>query len=221
MGDKFKMENSFEIVGVVKDVKYFGIRQPTESMVYFPNWRLGSQVRTLCIRTTGNPDNVIASVHREAVNLDATIPILQTMSLEEQYNNSISQERIVTTLCSFFGGLALLLAAIGLYGVMAHSVARRIREIGIRMALGAQRGEILRLVLRETALMIGIGALIGLPAAFAATRLVTSFLFGLTPQDPIAIAASTAVLIAVTALAGYVPARRATKVDPMVALRYE
>jgi ABC-type antimicrobial peptide transport system permease subunit len=163
----------------------------------------------------------MAAVRKETSTLDAAIPILQTITLEQQYDNNISQERIVTKLCSFFGGLALLLAAIGLYGVMAHSVARRIREIGIRMALGAQRGTILRLVLRETAWMIAIGALIGLPAAFAATRLVTSFLFGLTAQDPWAMAGSTVVLIAVTTLAGYIPARRATRVDPMVALRYE
>jgi ABC-type antimicrobial peptide transport system permease subunit len=117
--------------------------------------------------------------------------------------------------------LALLLAAIGLYGVMAHSVARRIREIGIRMALGARRGEVLWLILRDVALMIGLGALIGLPAAFGLTRLVSSFLYGLTPQDPLSIAASTLVLIAITALAGYIPARRATAVDPMVALRHE
>ncbi|HEY1336934.1 MAG TPA: ABC transporter permease [Bryobacteraceae bacterium] len=221
MGDKFRMENTFEIVGVVKDVKYFGVRQPTETMIYYPNWRLGSQQRTLCIRAAGDPERLVAAVRKETSTLDAAIPILQTITLEQQYDNNISQERIVTKLCSFFGGLALLLAAIGLYGVMAHSVARRIREIGIRMALGAQRGTILRLVLRETAWMIAIGALIGLPAAFAATRLVTSFLFGLTAQDPWAMAGSTVVLIAVTTLAGYIPARRATRVDPMVALRYE
>jgi predicted permease len=221
MGDKFKMENTFEIIGVVKDVKYFGIRAATESMIYLPNWRLGAESRTLCVRTAANPERLTTAIRREAGALDPTIPVIQTLTLAQQYDNNISQERIVTTLCGFFGVLALLLAAIGLYGVMAQSVSRRVREIGIRMALGAQRGEILRLILRETALVIAIGALIGLPAAIAATRLVASFLYGLTPQDPLSIAASTVVLIAITALAGYVPARRATKVDPMVALRYE
>ena len=127
----------------------------------------------------------------------------------------------MTTLCGFFGSLAVLLAAIGLYGVMAHSVARRYREIGIRMALGAESGSVLWLVLRDTAWMIAIGACIGLPAALASTRLVSSFLYGLTPQDPLSIVLATAGLIVVTALAGYIPARRATRVDPMVALRYE
>ena len=109
----------------------------------------------------------------------------------------------------------------GLYGVMAHAVARRVREIGIRMALGARAGEVRWLILRETAVMVGIGAVIGIPVALGLTRLLTSFLYGLTPQDPFSIAASTAILLAITALAGYIPARRATKVDPMIALRYE
>jgi ABC-type antimicrobial peptide transport system permease subunit len=128
---------------------------------------------------------------------------------------------MLTTLCGFFGALALLLAAVGLYGVMAQSVAQRVREIGIRMALGAQGREVLWLVLREVILMVGIGGLIGLPAALALTRLITTYLFGLTPQDPSSIAGSVLVLLAVTAMAGFIPARRATRVDPMVALRYE
>ena len=115
----------------------------------------------------------------------------------------------------------MLLAAIGLYGVMAHAVARRVREIGIRMALGARTGEVRWLILRESALLVGLGAAIGLPAALASTKLVESFLFGLTPQDPMTIALSVVVLLGITALAGYIPARRATRVDPMVALRYE
>jgi ABC-type antimicrobial peptide transport system permease subunit len=141
--------------------------------------------------------------------------------MADQFDNNIAQERMLTTLGGFFGVLALLLAAVGLYGVMAHAVARRAKEIGIRMALGARAGEVLWLILRETILMVGIGASIGIPAALALTRLLTSFLYGLTPQDPLSIAASTAILLATTALAGYIPARRATRVDPMIALRYE
>ena len=141
--------------------------------------------------------------------------------MQEQFDNNIAQDRVVTTLCSFFGSLAVLLAAIGLYGVMVYSVARRYREIGIRMALGAKAHSVLWLLLRDTAWMIGIGACIGLPTALGLTRLVSSFLYGLTPQDPLSIAAATLTLMAVTAVAGYIPARRATRVDPMVALRYE
>ncbi len=220
-GDTFKMEESYEIVGVVKDANYFGLRESVTSMVYLPDWRTGAGSRTLCVRSATPPDRLIPAIRREAAALDAAIPLTQTLSLEQQFDNNISQERMVTTLCGFFGALALLLAAIGLYGVMAHSVARRVREIGIRMALGAQPGEVLWLVLRETVVVVAAGTLIGLPAAFLLTRLVTSFLFGLTPQDPLTIAGSTAVLLAITALAGYIPARRAARVDPMIALRYE
>ena len=219
--EKFDMSQSYEIVGVVKDVKYFGVREAPEGMIYIPNWRHGSGGRTLCIRTTGDPQQIISAVRQDAAALDPSVPILQTLTLEQQFDDTISQERIVTSLCGFFGALALLLAAIGLYGVMAHSVARRVREIGIRMALGARPGEVLWLILRDVAMMIGLGALIGLPAAFALTRLVSSFLYGLTPQDPLSIIASTLVLIAITALAGYIPARRATVIDPMAALRHE
>jgi predicted permease len=219
--DKFKMEESYEIVGVVKDAKYFGLREATEAMVYVPVWRDGAGQNGLVVRTNGDPAHVVASIRKEAATLDPAIPILQTLTMSEQFDNSIAQERMLTTLCGFFGGLALLLAAVGLYGVMAHSVTRRIREIGIRMALGARAGEVLWLILREVTWMVGIGALIGLPVAFALTRLVTTYLYGLTAQDPLSIVGSVAVLLLITAAAGLVPARRATRVDPMVALRYE
>ncbi len=220
-GEKPDAAKSFEIVGLVKDSKYFDLRKPVESMVYVPVWRFGAGSRILCIRSSGAPQQLAGAIRSAVGSIDNAIPILQTITMQDQFDNNIAQERVVTSLCSFFGGLAVLLAALGLYAVMAHTVARRYREIGIRMALGAGSGNVLRLVLRDTLWMIGIGAAIGLPAAFALTRLVQSFLFGLTPQDPLSIILATAALIIVTALAGYIPARRATKVDPMVALRYE
>jgi predicted permease len=220
-GDKFKLEEAYEIIGVVKDAMYFGVREATEPMAYVANWRDGSGQRQLVARTSADPERIIGAIRREAAVLDRSIPVLQTLTMSEQFDNNISQERILTTLCGFFSGLALLLAAVGLYGVMAQSVARRVREIGIRMALGARAGEVLWLILREVTVMVGIGALIGLPAALALTRLVTTYLFGLTPQDPVSIAGSVLAMLAVTALAGFIPARRATRVDPMIALRYE
>src|SRR5439155_14211412 len=128
------------------------------------------------------------------------------LTMSEHFDNNIAKERMLTTLCSFFGALALLLAAVGLYGVMAHSVARRVREIGIRMALGAQGREVLWLILREVTLMVGIGALVGLPAAFAVTGLLKAYLFNLTPQDPLSIVASVLALLGITAVAGFIPA---------------
>jgi predicted permease len=218
---RFTMEGAYEIVGVVKDVRYYGVRKAPEPMIYVPVWRDGAGVRVLCVRTTTDPTRVIAAIRHEVANLDPTIPVVQTLTLADQFDNNIAQERMLTTLCGFLGSLAVLLAAIGLYGVMAHAVARRVREIGIRMALGARAGEVRWLILRETVLMVACGAAIGLPTAYFCTRLVETFLYGLTPQDPLTIAGSVALLLAITALAGYIPARRATRVDPMVALRYE
>ena len=218
---QFKMDEAYEIIGVVRDVKYFGVREATEPMVYVPVWRDGAGPRQLVVRTTADPASIVSAIRREAAQLDASIPVLQTLTMSDQFDNNIAQERMLTTLCGFFGALAVLLAGIGLYGVMAHAVARRVREIGIRMALGARAGEVRWLILRETAILVAVGAAIGLPAAFATTRLLESYLYGLTPQDPLAIAGSVVLLLAITALAGYIPARRATHVDPMVALRYE
>ena len=141
--------------------------------------------------------------------------------MQQQIDNNILEDRLIATLSSFFGFLALLLASVGLYGVISYSVTRRTREIGIRMALGAQRSEVLRLVIRSAALLVILGAAIGIPAALAVTLLVRSFLYGINPQDPMTIVLGTGVLAAAAALACLLPARRATKVDPMVALRCE
>jgi predicted permease len=218
---KYHAESAYEIIGVVKDAKYFGVREATEPMVYVPVWRDGAGQRSLVVRTQSDPKRMIAVIRREVAAIDSSIPVLNTLTMADQFDNNIVQERMLTTLCGFFGALAVLLAAVGLYGVMAHSVTRRVREIGIRMALGARGGEVLWLVLREVTWMVGIGALLGLPAAFALTRLVGSYLYGLTPQDPLSIAGSVLLLLAITAIAGLVPARRATRIDPIVALRYD
>jgi ABC-type antimicrobial peptide transport system permease subunit len=141
--------------------------------------------------------------------------------MDEQVDNNILQERLVATLSSFFGVTALLLAALGLYGVMAHAVTRRTREIGIRMALGAQQSSVLWLVLGDAAWMVALGAAAGIPAALAVTKFASTFLFGIGARDPLSVVLATAVLGAVAVAASYLPARRATKVDPVTALRHE
>jgi ABC-type antimicrobial peptide transport system permease subunit len=192
-----------------------------ESMIYISNWRQGAGDMVLCIRTSGDTKPLVEAVRREVRNLDSAIPVTETVTMDQQLNNHISQERLIATLSGFFGVLALLLAAIGLYGLMAHTATRRTREIGIRMALGAQRTNVLWLILRDAVMLVLLGAVIGLPVAFGVTRFVTSFLYGLTARDPLTMAAATAVLALVTVVASFLPARRASKVDPMVALRYE
>ena len=175
----------------------------------------------MCVRVMGDASALVAAIRHEVRGLDPNLPVFNIKTFADQINESIRQERLIAMLSSFFGLFALLLAALGLYGVMAYAVARRTREIGIRMALGAQAGNVLWLVLRETLLLVSIGIAIGLPVALAATRLVKGLLFGLTTNDPLTITLATLVMLAIAALASYLPARRATKVDPMVVLRHE
>jgi predicted permease len=224
VGKRISLENlkDLEIVGVVADAKYRNLREQAPQTVYLPLSQSSSMMqRTLCVRASGIPGNLIDAIRRKVRSLDPNLPVFDIKTFEDQVNESVSQERLVATLSSFFGFFALLLASLGLYGVMAYSVARRTREIGIRMALGAQAGNVLRLVLTETLFLVLIGIALGLPAALAATRLTEGLLFGLTATDPFTIALATLVMITVASLAGWIPASRAARVDPMVALRCE
>jgi predicted permease len=219
--EKYTAEKAYEIVGVVKDAHYFGLREALEPMIYLPVWRTEAGSRSICIRTNRDSTQLAPAISREVTAIDPGIPVLSVRSLHQEIDNDILVDRLIATLSSFFGLLALLLAGVGLYGVISYGVTRRTREIGIRMALGAQRGSVLWLVMRRAAAFLLIGALIGVPAALFLTRLVKSLLYGISAQDPIAIVLATVVLGAVAALASFLPARRATKVDPMVALRHE
>jgi ABC-type antimicrobial peptide transport system permease subunit len=153
--------------------------------------------------------------------IDDKLPIFGVTTLNEQLSEKLNQDRLIAQLVSFFGALALVLACIGLYGVMAHGVARRTNEIGIRMALGARGGNIAWMILRETLYLVLAGLLIGVPAALLGARLVSAQLFGMSPTDPITLVAAAMVLTLVALLAGYLPARRASRVNPLTALRYE
>lgn len=218
-----KNTEEIEIVGVAKDAKFSSVRNETPATVYLPYMQSVANLGQMNfeVRTAGNPNDMVAAIREAAQRADSNVPLFAVKTQSEQAEQSFSQERLFAQLSAFFGLLALLLASIGLYGIMSYGVARRTREIGIRMALGAQSRNVLWLVMRETLVLIFIGAAIGLPLALAATKLVSSMLYGLEPTDPMTVAFATVFMTAVAAFAGYLPARRASRVDPMVALRYE
>ncbi|HLN03009.1 MAG TPA: ABC transporter permease [Bryobacteraceae bacterium] len=228
IGKGYRMESSdgkpgqlIEIVGVVKDAKYGEMREPIKPTGYVPSVQTEYfNANTFALRTNGPASSLIAPVKKTFESINKNI-YLEFTTLATQVNESLNRERLLATLSGFFGALALLLAAIGLYGVMSYTVARRRNEIGIRMALGAEQKTIQWMVLREVLFLVGAGLLIGFAAATAATRLLTSMLYGLTPTDPTTLAFAGITLLTVAALAGYLPARRAAKLDPMTTLREE
>jgi predicted permease len=214
-----------EIVGVVADTKYGSLREATLHMLYLPYLQPPSGSMefdmTLEIRTKGSPESVAGAVRQAIRGVDKGVPILGVRSLAEQVNNSLAQERMVAELSSLFGLLALVLASVGLYGVMTYTVARRTGEIGVRMALGATRSQVLWMVVRESLELVAIGVVVGIPLIFVFMRLISNQLYGITRGDPLTTCAAMALQATVALVATYIPARRATKVDPMVALRYE
>jgi ABC-type antimicrobial peptide transport system permease subunit len=189
--------------------------------VWYVPYRKNTGLASMCIviRTARNPLGIVSSVRNELRDIDPNLPVFRIDTVEEQLNTVLVQERMIATLAGFFGILAGLLACLGLYGVMAYMVSRRTNEIGIRMALGATRFNVIGAVLKESMLMIFAGIAIGVPATLAATRLISTKLFGISSTDSLTISAATVVLITVAALAGFVPAQRASRVDPMIALR--
>jgi predicted permease len=221
-----KNSEPFEIVGVVKDAKYLSLKEKTPRITYFPFFQTPDNFgNTFQLRSAGDPAGLAVAIRRVAQELDPKAQTLDLRTMNDVVNESLAQERFVAQLAGSFSLFALLLACIGLYGVMSYTVTRRTHEIGVRMALGAQGGDVLRMLLRETMLLVGAGLAIGLAAALATTKLIESLLsnllFGLTATDPPTIALAMLLLLAVAALAGWLPARRAARVDPLVALRHE
>ncbi len=175
----------------------------------------------LHVRTSQDPTAMIASIRRETQKLDSSLPLYNIKTMEEQKDRSLYTARLAATLLSVFGGLALLLASIGLYGVMAYVVGQRRREIGVRLALGAQRGDVFKLVIKEGMALVTAGVAIGLVGAIAGTRLLRTFLYEVRPTDAVTFIGIALTLAAVALLANYLPARRAARIDPMKALRAE
>jgi predicted permease len=209
------------IVGVAQDGKYFSISEDPRSFLWQPLIQNYSAVGSLVIRTTGEPQSMIATARGEIRALDPTLPLFDVKTMTDHMRLQLFPARVAATVLGAFGLVALMLAAIGIYGVTSYAVAQRTREIGIRMALGAQLSDVLKLILTSGVKLTAIGMAIGLAGAFLLTRALTSLLSGVSATDPATFVSVSAVLVVVALLASYLPARRATKVDPMVALRYE
>ena len=219
-GNSVKLDMT--IVGVVKDAKYSDMREPPPSLYYTAYQQLRRQSEmSFYVRTALESDSLAAAIRRETAALDPNLPIRELKTMKDQIDENTANERLLSMFTGGFAALATLLAAVGLYGVLAYNVARRTREIGIRMALGASAGHVRGLVVRDVLLMLGIGGLVGLSAAAAVGKLVESVLYGMRPWDPLVYTGATVVLGLIALAAAYVPARRATAVDPMTALRYE
>jgi ABC-type antimicrobial peptide transport system permease subunit len=211
-----------EIVGVVKDTRYQSLREPAQPMVYRPYLQMSNTwPESFGIRTTVDPEMIASFVRRELHEAAPDIPVFSLSTLESQVDASLVQERMVSTLSAWFGGFALLLASIGLYGRLAYAVVERTREIGIRLALGATQTVVMWAILRAVMALVLCGLAIGLPLAIASARALRSLLYGLAPFDPSTLGVVVITILGAAALAGYIPARRASCVDPMVALRYE
>jgi putative ABC transport system permease protein len=215
-------DDSFrEIVGVVGDVKQYGLSQPTPLQSYEPYAQMPFGSMTLVVRTTSNPAALTGAIREQVLSIDKEQPISRSRTLDQMLAGSVEQQQFLMTLLGVFATLALVLAAVGLYGVMSYAVTQRTHEIGIRMALGANAGMVLRLVMRHGMTLALIGVVIGLAGSFAATRLMTSLLFGTSATDPLTFVGISVLLSGVALGACLVPAWRATRVDPMIALRHE
>jgi len=213
--------DNIEIVGVVADAKYFNLRQTPLPMAYYPYRQvMPARMNSLIVRAQGDAITVAASLRNAITGVRPDL-LQDVRTLSSQIDDSLLTERMLARISGFFGVLALSLTCIGLYGIMAHGVTRRIREIGIRLALGAPRGEVIQMILRETLMVSAAGLAIGAPLAIGLTRLLGGFLYGVKPNDPTVLSEALLALLGVSVLAGYLPARRAARVDAVVALRCE
>jgi putative ABC transport system permease protein len=210
-----------EIVGVVGDVKNRALSTEPESVYYVPQMQIPFNQMIMVVKTIGDPHGLVKPVTGEVAAMDGDLPVFGVRTMEEYISRSVSTPRFNTTLLSIFAAVALILTVVGLYGVMSYAVAQRTSEIGIRLALGAQTKDVLALIIKQGLQLVLLGLGIGLLGAFALMKIISGLLFGVTTRDPVTFAAVTIVLAVIAMVACYVPARRATRVDPLEALRYE
>jgi len=208
-------------VGVVADTRFSNLENTPPSQVYTPFWRQDSDQAYIAIRSSMSPTQMIPAIRRAVASLDPTLAVADIAIMDQRVSEAGALCRFQTSLFGIFAAVALFLAAIGLYGAMAYSVKQRTSEIGIRLALGAQPSNVLKLIVTQGMTLTILGIFIGVAGAFALTRLLSTLLFGIAPTDPATFIVVSAVLLSASLLACYVPARRAMRVDPLVALRYE
>jgi predicted permease len=220
-GSNPEVSGEIEIVGILRDAKYESVRDAAPPTMYVPLQQNPRGFGVFEVRTAGPTASVMSGIREAVRQVDSTLPIMDVSTQIEQVEKRFAQEKVFAQAYTLFGALALVVASVGLFGLMSYSVSRRTNEIGIRMALGAQRADVLRLVMRESMILVVIGVVAGLAVAVAASQFVTTLLFGLAPTDPRTMFVAVGVMVLVSAVAGYLPARRASNVDPMVALRYE
>ena len=216
-----KPDADVEIVGLAKNAKYQEMREEPQITIYIPLAQRPKEQLTLEVRTTGATSDVVTQLRQLVRSIDPKLPLYDVKTLDAQVDQALATERLMAALSTFFGGVATFLAAIGLYGSMAYTVARRRREIGIRIAVGARSGDVLKLFLGESLVIVTVGIACGVALAYAGSRLLKSLLYGLQPNDSATLLGAAAVLFLVGAAAAIIPARRASRTDPSVALRYE
>jgi len=213
--------DQMQIVGVAKNAKYERLTEETKPAAYYPYTQSPGYYGNFQVRYSGDPRSLIPAIRRAFAEVDRNLPIFGVRTMADQVDNTLVQQKLTARLSTFFGLLALLLASIGIYGVLSYAVAQRTSEVGLRMALGARRGTVVWMVMRDVLTLVACGLVIGIPAALALERKASSMLFGLGNVDAVSLAAALLILAAVAAFAAYLPARRASLVDPTVALRYE
>jgi predicted permease len=220
-GSSAETSGEIEIVGVVRDVRYNSLRQAAPPTLYVPHMQRGPDGLIFTVRTIGDPTVVMPALRQAVSDLNPAIPIVTVETQMSQIERRFAQEKVLAQAYTLFGAIAVFVAAIGLFGLMSYNVSRRTREIGIRIAIGAQRTEVLGLFVRESLALVAVGIVMGIAIAAAGGEYVASQLYGLAPNDLPTMGAAVGLMIAVSVAAGYLPARRATRVDPMIALRYE